>query len=235
MSLNENSSSNKDGPCKSVMIYSDCTGGSLEPLLRSLTPHSVTTAVYPGATLERICEKMREDALLPQADLVIVMGGVHNLTTKDEDGAVLVAESTPERLADWMELMLIKANCNIKKLLRKDQKLVFCDIMGLDLCAVNGVSEMTDKLEKEQAILSKAVEDINRRVQRLNNANRVFGPWFTRFSSRDRWSGCTHKSSHFYKRTLDGVRPNKEIRARMARQLVACIQKNLQTHYSLLL
>lgn len=191
-----------------IIVVADSRGRLLKGELQRLNDSSIyfNTRVRKGGKLIDLWEIVEEELAKGQADLLIIYGGVCNITDVCYDEAGTRSFWPPadigNRFAEIRDLM--KGLATNYNLLNSETKLCFMPEPGLSLGMVNHIHEpYSDELFNLQRNLEHELTVLHHHTKEVNDSMHCMTPWTlkaTHLRRRNKWFPV-------YSRMRDGLHP----------------------------
>lgn len=190
-----------------VKVVADSRGRLLKRELQRLNDNSFYfhTRFRKGAKLVDLWEIVEEELLKGQTDLLIIYGGICDITdiVHNRFG---VREFWPPtdisgRFNDIKSLM--SGLANNYNLLNPKTKLCFMPEAGLDLAMVNRLTYVDENIKVIQAKLESELEELRCHTKHINDSMNMTTPWtlkVTHSRRKNKWWPA-------YSRSVDGLHP----------------------------
>ena len=195
-------------------VFIDSRGTGLYEKIKS-RGHREFIGVWrkPGATFEELVGLAANHLDNYPFDVVYVIGGVNNITVKDEHTGKISFEWHPaERLIDHLTSILKEANERMTKGYPAS-KVVFCTLVGSQLSRIVDSHQTTDH---QQTVVNEAVFDFNEEVFRINKQKGTFSPSLHRTIHRAKKG----KRKSYYEHLSDGIHLQDHIKEKWADEIV---------------
>ena len=200
-----------------VLVAADSRGGGLHyKIMQDLAAKILRTGnvmdikvqmlTESGATLETLLPVVLENLKTRTYDLMIVMIGVNNLSTKHLNCTV-----TPvfNEIANLVDVMTSKFQHFKKQVMDVGQPMVFGQLVGIKFIRYNeahgkppeGQVLMLNPFPLEQMVVDDGIPLLNQTIVKLNDESSLVGPW---------WQGTIHhlkgaKRFNRYRMLWDGL------------------------------
>lgn len=173
-----------------------------------LNDHAVYfhTRYRKGAKLVNLWELAEPDLLSGQIDLILLIGGICNITDLYYDFHGIRSIWPPEDISSRFDeiKMLMSDMVNNYRLLNTDTKLCFVPESGIDLARVNSLCEpIPNEVQQIQTNLEIELDELRNFTKSLNDGMGVLTPWTLKVTHHRR----TSKWIPVYSRLSDGLHP----------------------------
>lgn len=191
-----------------VKVVADSRGRLLKPELQRLNDDSFHfhTRYRKGAKLIDLWEIVEEELQKGQTDLLIIYGGICDITNivynKYGRREFWPPKDIAGRFNDIKSLM--SGLANNYNLLNPDTKLCFMPEAGVDLAMVNQLTYVDETTKAIQANLEIELEDLRCHTKRTNDSMSTITPWtlkITHSRRKNKWHPA-------YSRSTDGLHPS---------------------------
>ena len=217
------------------LIITDSRGTGISHIIaKNIETDNVTVSVHRGAGLQQAARRALPTFRTLNPEIVIIMAGICNITEKNKRTSEIHLRHRTVTDTVIAVMDSVRAAHNIIR--EQDQKCTvsIATIPGLDLSDYNNKRRkyMTDeeyrkycKTSKtphpDQETLNEAILEINRRITRYNENNRIPTTWI---------AGIIHpiyrrKHHHHYARLQDGCHGTTKTRIHWAKQITRTIAK----------
>lgn len=191
-----------------VRVYADSRGRLLKSELYRLNDGTIHfhTRYRKGAQLVNLWEMAELDLLSGQIDLVILLGGICNITDAyyDHHGrrSFWPPNNITQRFDDIKGLMRDMASNY--RLLNTKTKLCFIPEAGIDLVKFNSLKEpISIEVRRLQSDLETELQELRDFTKNLNTSMNVLTPWTLKVTHRRH----SNKWIPVYSRSNDGLHP----------------------------
>ena len=195
-------------------VFTDSRGSGLyEKIKQQHHPEFIGVWKKSGATFQEIVDLAANHLQNYPFDVVYVVGGANNITTKNnETGQISFDWNPPELLIQYLLSELNRAD---GRLLREfpASKAVFCPLVGTDLNRVVTAHKVTDH---QQHVVNEAIFDFNNETFKINKRRETFAPSLHRTIHRSKKG--TKKS--YYEHLVDGIHLQEHIKDKWAIEFV---------------
>lgn len=225
-----------------TVIVADSRGGGLQDIIHDINTRNhrsdqVTVLSYSGQGFHGALTRALPTLWATQPDLVILMLGICDLTTRNKTTRVTTLRHT--NLQDIIKGVIVSARLAVARLQTSfDCHISLATLTGVDLTDYNFPHRkfMTQSeyntycseiktAHPNQDLLNQAVVEINRQLTEINKSN----------STPTAWTGSLVHSyykkrhHHYYKRLYDGCHPDLTTKKAWAHQLCKSIWRILPT------
>lgn len=205
-----------------VFLICDSRGRGLQNEFPD-TDHNITVKSYSGAKLYRSTKMAEGEIIKRQPDQIYILSGINTITqlnrvTREVSLISMDKSKIIQQYKDEMNFSLI----HLKKITKKDTKIVFAPITGMDMAKYNKVDQRS--LVEAQNMLNEAAMEINNLIIAQNTSCACKTPW-------------THSIVHRYFRGKyhftydrleeDGCHLTDQIRKFWAKKIISAIISNI--------
>ena len=201
-------------------IFSDSRGSGLYEKIAS-KHHSEFIGVWKksGATFGELVDLAANHLGSYPFDVVYIVGGANNITTKNKfTGKISFEWNPPDLLIPHLIAELQRANVRTKKEFPAS-KVVFCTLIGSDLSRVVNSHKVNDH---QQHIVNEAVFDFNEEIFKIIRERGTFSPSLHRTVHRAK----NGKRKSFYDHLQDGIHLRDHIKDKWADEFVKAAKNN---------
>lgn len=209
---------------RSVMaiVVSDSRGTGLQHYLDQLDcrPFNIKVLVYKGLGIIDAVRAAKTKLLWWSPQLILILNGICDITQLERQTRLVSLRYNEARaILEYNESMDIVCH-HLRILLDgKPARVIFSQIVGLDIAKHNG--EVMPSPHQEE--LDSTITSINVEINRFNNANNTISPWLARDIHKNNKG---YKKTRYYKLGEDGVHLTPELQQRWASEILASLHKN---------
>lgn len=194
-----------------TLVVMDSRGSKLGPLYSELYNEDVRIFSYPGASLTRL--SLQAFTLVQQIKprLMIIMGGINDLTTRNRETRQLSLRFTSS--VNYVDHIMAIIN-STRVLMRNEfpnTHLSFAGIVGMDLNKYLGIPGSADC----QSTINNSILDVNRLIAHNNYEAGAPHSYFT--TKVHKWTDGT--CSHRYSQLYDGLHPSETVLKHWAKNI----------------
>ena len=213
------------------LLIMDSRGRHMDNVLRYYVGLSrqniqIKLIFVPGANIVSLTEAAIQELRTYQYDMVLLMGGVNDLTRKQRGGTVQPIFHEVDRLVDTL---YDRFEWSRWQLARWCGKVAIGRLVGLDINRYNeryqrrsgGRGIVTDH-SHAQGVIDEAMIYLNKAIASLNTDSNVLAPWTldtVHYQIR-------HRYVHKYFKLKDGLHLTNTLRARWAYKIVKAVCQN---------
>ena len=202
------------------LVLTDSRGNGLQERIDKLNPPEyMEVDDRKGATLSQLIE-IAEDYLPKHPfDILYVVGGVNDITTKDKaTGKISYEWGNSQNLSKHLTSIVTKADSFFMKTFPAS-KVIFCPLIGSDLARVVTAPSTT---QDNQLTVDNAIWDFNSEVFKINNKRDFFSPPLHHLVHRF----CKGKRRAYYQHLHDGIHLSKSLKDKWATQFISGMARN---------
>ena len=209
------------------LVVADSRGRKLHRLItRRLTssglPIRVNIIYIPGANLHRLGQRALQELMIYRYDLVVIMGGVNDLTRRPPRGHPIIPVYDS---VDYLVSDMYGKFERVKALLAPwGAKVVVCLLVGIHLQTYNDYrSGPPTSYEHHQGVINEGMILLNKAIASMNMDTNSLSPWIldtVHYYVR-------HRIIHKYDKLYDGLHPTPTLRYIWAKKLLVAICRNL--------
>ena len=213
------------------LVVADSRGRKMHRLIRrklsaSGLPIKVNILHIPGANLHKIEERALSELRMYRYDLVLIMGGVNDLTRRTSRGLPLIPVYDS---VDYLVSDMYSRFERIKNTLAPwGAKVVISLLIGIDLEMYNEYTRgPTTDYTHHQTIINEGMIHLNKAIASLNTDTHSLSPWIldtVHYYVR-------HKVIHKYTKLYDGLHPTPTLRYTWTKKILVSICKNLGFYF----
>ena len=201
-------------------IFIDSRGTDLYELIKAKRPAEfIGVWRKSGATLGDLVQLASKHLLSYPYDIVYVVGGVNDITTKyKRSGKIAFEWSPPELIMQHLTAQLKTADDALSRDFPAS-KVVFCTLVGLELALVVNSHPVS---QLQQLAVNEAVFDFNNEVFKINKRRGTFSPSLHRTIHRTK----NGRRMCYYEHLEDGLHLSDSIKAKWAAEFTKAASRN---------
>ena len=155
-----------------VLLVADSRGGGLQSIFTDMMDRPIEVDVYPGAGLQTLFMKTRALLLQKYRDIVFVLGGICDLSSRDPRTKLITMYNLTEtEFAEKLKAIIDQGLIDINAEFPNTQ-IVLCPLTGVDIRQYNKLSEIPD----DQVRMNYTVTTINAMIKACNTCRNLPTP-----------------------------------------------------------
>ena len=166
----------------SCLIVIDSRGAEMEDELRACAkdlPIDITYVVLYGARIQKLTNEAIKLSLLNDYDLVLILGGVNNLSHKHSSGRITPIYYDSQHLLHSLSNQFTIAQSSFFDNVWVP-KLIFAKVCGLDVEKYNRFKTgSSPDYSQPQQVINQGILQLNQSISVLNTAAGTISPWIT--------------------------------------------------------